>query len=67
MSRLFEKVHYLDLTDLEQMDLDQSVVNVDDRLDMMLLNEFKEWFGSDKIELNKFEDKWFHFLDVREV
>tara|TARA_B100000287_G_C20555672_1_gene750316 strand:- start:62 stop:268 length:207 start_codon:yes stop_codon:yes gene_type:complete len=67
MSRLYEKINYVDLTDLDDIENKITRINVDDQIDMMLLNEFRDWYGYDKIETNSFEDKWDHFLDVREV
>ena len=64
MSGYYFNVDYIDLTDNENLEYKQSIVSIDDKIDMMLLKDFIKWYGSKKIDRNDFGDKWEHFMDV---
>ncbi len=55
--------HYIDLMSKDDIEY-YTHLNIDDRIDMNLLQQFIFWFGSKEIEMDSFEDKWEHFMDV---
>jgi len=56
---------YMDLTNEECLEWKQSIVDTNDEGDMILIKDFIDWYGDTEIEIDRFEDKWYEFIDIK--
>jgi hypothetical protein len=56
---------YMDLTNEECLEWKQTIVDTNDEGDMILIKDFIDWYGDKVIEIDRFEDKWYEFIDIK--